>query len=87
MISDESKEEICSEWGRGIWRWRVERGRKVWSLTFGVLCLIVVHEPPVQCPLTQRDAMAAVTTIREPTNHSLDGKQASKTNHMKQQSH
>ena len=53
-----------------------ERGRGVGLLlTFGgVLCLVVVHESPVQGPLTEGDAVAAVTTIREPTNHSLDGK-------------
>ena len=53
------------------------------GLTFGVLCLIVVHESPVQSPLTKRDTVTAVTTIREPTNHSLGGKQVSKINHMK----
>jgi hypothetical protein len=60
--------------GRG--RGKGEReGGGGWLLpTIGVLCLIVVHESPMQGPLTQRHTVAAVTTIREPTNHSLDGK-------------
>ena len=44
-----------------------ERG----GLTFGILCLIVVHKSPMQGPLTQRDTVTAISTIREPTNHSL----------------
>lgn len=83
VISDKTKEKICRDGGReGGRRDKGEGKRKVWLLlTIIVLCFIVVHEPSVQGSLTQRDTMAAVTTIREPTNHSLGRKKKRKKNH------